>query len=181
MRQILAVFFVLISFLLFGCGQEKQETEYQKIKFDSLVLSLPQDYFLVNLDKNIVDKFEVEQAFKEQVYSGFSSSLVISKYIWQYPSDKKKFFSVISDKFLRKVPGSQILDTNKFSVWKIDVFYFTYSIKNNLFDDTKPDYYGLQAYFFEPDKIYALNYLTATKEKLDKFVDLLKHIQLLKK
>ena len=178
--RFLAIFFVLLSFLLVGCSSEKNEVEYQKIKFDSLVLQLPKNYILVKLDNNLVDKFEVEQAYKEQNFSWFSSSLIISRYIWQYPSDKKKFFSIVSDKFLRKVPWSKILSENGFSIWDVNVYYFTYSVSNDLFDESKADYYWLQAYFFEPNEVYVLNYLTSSKEKLEKFIDLLKNIKLLK-
>lgn len=180
MKKVLAIFFILISLFLSACGSKKVEAEYQKIKFDSLILQLPKNYVLVKLDNNLVDKFEVEQAYKEQNFSGFSSSLIISKYIWQYPNDIEKFFSVISDKFIKKVPGSKILDINDFSVWNIKVYYFTYSVSNNLFDNSKANYYWVQAYFFEPKQIYAINYLTYDENKLNDFVKLLKKIQLLK-
>ena len=81
---------------------------------------------------------------------------------------------------MRKVPWSKILSSDDFSIWKIKVYYFTYGVSNNLFDSDKIDYFGLQAYFFEPNSIYAINYLTSSKDKLKNFVTLIKEVKSIK-
>jgi len=180
MKQILTVFFILAVFIISGCGSNKEQQSYQNIKFDSMVMQLPKWYVLVKNNGKVVDKFQIDLAYKEQSFSGFSSSLVIWKYTWQYPSDREKFFSIILEKMVAKLPWTKILSKNDFSAWNVKVYYFIYSVSNNLFDNTKPNYYWLQAYFFKPNQVYVLNYLTDKKNKLTDFEKLLRKVKLLK-
>ena len=174
--------FVLLvgSLLLASCWGNSEEQKYQSVKFDSVVLNIPEDFVLVNIKDSQINKFKILYEYKKQSFSGFADSLIIGQYVGDYPADEKKFFSIVMDKFVRKVPWTKLLGNWKKTIGKwIELYWFKYAVSNNVFDDKKADYYGLQAYLFEKNKseVYVINYLTANKDNLDKILDLIKSVE----
>ena len=171
---------LFLSVILSSCGN-KEEDKTQKIKVSNLELSIP-DWFVSSLSTSKkIWQFKIIDEYKKPSFSGFSSSLIIWEYFWRYPSDFDNFFSVVENKFLRKLPGSAVLKQWKFSLkWWIKVVYFKYSVKNNIFKKSEPDYYWLQLYILESKKIYVMNYLSSSKTDVDSMLDLFKEIKLIK-
>ena len=176
MKKIFIWLLLLVSIFLVSCGNTKEQS-YQQVKVNNLVFQIPEKFVLVASDKKKINKFEILQEYKLSTFSGFADSLIIWKYIGEYPVSEEKFFSIIMDKFIRKIPWAATIDNGEFKKKDAKVFWFKYSVKDNLFNDSKPDYYGLQAYIFDKKQVYVINYLSSKKDNIDQILDLLKKVE----
>jgi len=177
MKKLALIILFSLSLFLYWCW-EKKENNLQTIKFWEFQLDIPKDYVLVKTEKKYSWKFTILYEYKESNFSGFSDSIIIAEYKWKI-NDYKKFFSIIKDKFLRKIPWGKVLKIWDFSVSSYKVYWFKYAISNNLFNEKENSYYGLQAYIFvSKNKAYVINYLSIEEKNIDKFISLIKQIRL---
>ena len=177
MKKLALIIMLFLSVFLYGCW-EKKENNLQTIKFWEFQLDIPKNYMLVNTEKKYSWKYTILYEYKESSFSGFSDSIIIAEYKWKI-NDQKKFFSIIKDKFLRKVPWWKIIKAWNFSISSYKTYWFKYAISNNLFKEKENNYYGLQAYIFiSKNKVYVINYLSTKEEKVDNFLKLIKQIKL---
>lgn len=180
MKRIVLFFMLFVSLFLASCGDKKEESKTQQIKISNLELTIPAGFVSTLSGDKKLWQFKIIEEYKNPSFSGFSSSLIVWEYFWTYPSDFDKFFSVVEDKFLRKIPGSNLLKQWKFSIkWWVKISYFEYSVKNKLFEDSKPDYYWIQAYILDNKKVYVINYLSSNKDDISDILDSLKDMRLI--
>ncbi len=177
MKKLITFLFIGVSIFLWGCSSSKPEN-YQTIKLNDLVFPVPSKAILVwNTQK--INKFQILYTYKIPALSGFSDSIVIWKYLWEYPKNEKKFFNIVVDKFIRKVAWAKLVDKSSFSIKNAKVYYFVYSIQNDIINwKWNPDYYWLQAYIFDKPNVYVVNFLFADKKKVDYYKKLLKSIKI---
>ncbi len=177
MNKVVKTFFLFIVIFIAGCWT-KNYNSYQELKINDIVLSIPKGFLLTKINNNKVNKFNILYQYKQNNYSWFSDSIVIWEYVWKYPDDLKKFCSIVTDKFIRKIPGSKILN-NWFNENKnIVTYWFKYSVTDNIFKESTPNYYWLQMYIFYNKKLIVLNYLSYSINNIDNFFKLVKNVKI---
>lgn len=177
MKKLALIILLSLSIFLYWCW-EKKENILQTIKFWEFQLNIPKSYILVKSEKKYKWKFTILYEYKESGFSDFSDSIIIAEYKWKI-GDYKRFFLIIKDKFLRKIPWAKIIKIGDFSISSYKFYWFKYAISNNLFNYKKINYYWLQVYIFvSEDKAYIINYLSKKEENVDNFLSLIKQIKL---
>jgi len=182
MKKFLVLLFSILL-LLTGCGNNKNN-DILKIKFWNFVLSVNDYFVIVNWQNFVLDKdFNVLYEYKEKdCYDKFATSFVIAEYIWRKPTDKRKFFNILVDKFQKDVPWSKIVDIDNFKTKWNDIYYFVYNVNNDIFWNIQDNYYGLQSYlFWLNEEIYVISYITKDDKLLSKFIDNLRNIEFISK
>jgi len=143
-------------------------------------MTINKNYEITNIKPNkYIKNASILLEYKLENYDDLSPSLVIYKYKWEYPKNIDKFFNIILDKFQKNVVWSNIIDNESLSINNNKIWYFTYSISNNIFaKNKKTDYFWLQAYVFGKNKkIYIISYIWKSKNKLDNVVDAIKNLK----
>jgi len=167
MRKI--VLYLIILLILTSCWTDLKNDKI--INFWQFSLKIPDKFSQIHNEKLIKD-FDVLYTYtaKDLIkWNPSENSIVVLKYKWSYPTDKKEFFNIVSDKFRRQIPGIEI--TNKYSFTKNenDIYYIIYKVYNNLFANKtlNADYYWLQAYVFSKDSLYVISYVSSSNETIN--------------
>lgn len=172
---------LLISLVLLAwCGSTSKEIKTQNISFWNFNMQINNDYTITNIKPSQeIKNTTILLEYKEKKYSDLSPSLVIYKYNWEYPNNINKFASIILEKFQKNVIWSKILDNEIIKIDNNQMFYFTYSISNNIFSkDSKTDYFWLQAYiFWQNKKMYIISFIWENKKQLDNMVADIKNLK----
>jgi len=174
------IFLYLVILLSLTACWWKQVQSFKLVSFWQFSFNISDKFLQVNNKKTIKD-FKILYTYnaKDLVeWDSSNSSLVLLKYIGNYQKDKKEFFSIVSDKFKREIPGIEILEKSKFEKDNNIIYYFTYRVYDNLFanEKTKADYYGLQAYIFSKNKLYVISYVSSSKKTIKIILDDIKNL-----
>lgn len=172
---------LLISLILLSwCWATSKENKTQNVSFWNFSITIDNNYKITNIKPNPkIRNANVLLEYKLDNYNNLSPSLIIYKYIWEYPANIRKFSDIILDKFQKNVIWSNIINNETLDIDTNKVFYFTYSISNNIFSkDNKTDYFWLQAYIFSKNKkIYIISYISKTKKQLDNMISNIKNLK----
>jgi len=169
------IFLYLVMLLSLTACWWKQVQSFKLVSFWQFSFNISDKFSQVNNKKTIKD-FKILYTYNAKdliKWNDSESSLVILKYIGDYPKDKKEFFSIVSNKFKREIPGTKIIEKSKFKKNDDTIYYFTYKVYDNLFTkkEEKADHYGLQAYVFSKDKLYVISYVSSSTETIKIMLD----------
>ena len=174
------IFLYLVILLSLTACWWKQVQSFKLVSFWQFSFNISDKFLQVNNKKTIKD-FKILYTYnaKDLVeWNDSESSLVLLKYIGDYPKDKKEFFNIVSDKFVRQIPGTKILEKSKFEKDDNVIYYFTYKVYDNLFiqKKEKADHYGLQSYIFSKDKLYVISCVSSSNQTIQMILDDIKNL-----
>ncbi len=172
---------LLISLILLSwCWATSQKNKMQDVSFWNFNITIDNNYKITNIKSNPkIRNANILLEYKLDNYNNLSPSLIIYKYIWEYPANIRKFSDIILDKFQKNVIWSKIMNSKIININKSKVFYLLYSISNNIFSkNDKTDYFWLQAYVFgENRKMYIISYISKSKKQLDDMLNSIKNLK----
>jgi len=179
MKKISLLILLFLSLFLVSCWK-KQKQDNAVVKFSNYTMDLPKDFMIYPSTKKDLNlkKFTVLSSYRyKKVSKWFAPSLIILRYDWKFPKDKKEFFSLLIDKFKREIVWSEILENGNLDIdWKT-AYYFKYKVSDNMFDDTSLNtYYGIQFYLFDNPNIYLISYVGIEENSLNDIFGLLKNL-----
>ncbi len=170
--------YMTLLFTLIGCSWDSEESRL--ISFWPFSFDISNNFTTVDQTFSIKD-YQVLESYNKVKNAGSSKeSLIIFEYSSSYPNNEEKFFTIVSDKFKRQIPGANILEKAKFKKKQGNIYYFTYEVFDNLFadSDSNADYYGVQAYLFDSKKrLYTIAYTSQSKEALNNMLDNIKDLK----
>lgn len=171
--------YLLILLTLTACWwkqvQKNKLVSFWQFSFDISDKFLKVDNKWTIKDFNVLYTYSAKDLSK---WSSSESSIVILKYTGSYPKDKKIFFRVVSDKFKREIPGTEMLTKSEFTKNDNTIYYFTYKVYDDLFDKQKEnaDHYGLQTYIFTKDGLYLISYISSLDKNIETMLDNIKDL-----
>lgn len=173
--------YLIIIFTLTACWWKTVE-DWKIIQFWKFYFNIPKTFSLVVDKKQKIKDFKILFSYvnKKTYQDNLISSLLVLKYIWEYPKSEDNFFSVISDKFRRQIPGTKIISSSKLTKDNIKIYYFTYKVYDNLFNNKneKASYYWLQVYIFDWKNIYLISYVSAKDDEIKTMLDKIKDLHI---
>jgi len=174
---------IIISVFLLSWCNNTPKNETKEITFWNYKVYVNKNYKLVNIKTtNIWKNIKIISEYKlSNNTNNFNPSFVIYQYNWEYPKNINKFTNIILNKLKKNIKWVYYLDNNFIDIWKSKLFYFSYSVYNNLFKKEKTaDYYWLQAYIFDQSKknIYIISYINKTKDNLNNMINKIKDLKL---
>lgn len=177
-KSIMKNFFLYIVILLTLASCWWKEDLLKTVNFWGISFNISNNFSQVK-DYSSVEDYKVLDVYNTQEKTDVpKASLILLEYKGPYPQDEKEFFTIVSDKFQRQIPGVNILKKSRFKKKDNTVYYFTYEVFDDLFanDNTNPNYYGLQAYVFNNKKVYTISYMSSSKKATDTMLSNIKNL-----